>query len=393
MNAGDLGPLERRILDAVVLFELAGIAPGPGLIWRGLPGYETALANVLAALGEGLPLRGWLLERDGLYCCRDHGHLPRTMAAARQRALARWEQARPLLLGLSRLPWVEALAVVGPMAWGLLPSVCDPCAFAAIAEGGRTGQARVALRARLRAAGQAGEGLRLLRVFDASALSLDEPGAGAALILATARPVTNLAAWEAMRAANPWWQRRFPCADLRAPELPDMLEGRTFGKLAALRRRIVIRDGGGTLLLREDRRRGVLDWLEARLLVAAREEDPGLDSLLGVGLGAALERRRGDLERWEVAGSAEAEEAEAEAEPPDEEARPHASTLPGSEPAAERAHPPPPADGPAAAIPAPARSRRSRRPRVRAPRELRSPAAGQPGQRLQGVGRRRKRRR
>ena len=181
MQMIDLGPLERAVLKAVLHAELAGAAVPATFIWRTLPGYETHLANVETALSEGLPLRGWLSERGGLFCARDRAELPRGVSAARRRGEARWHEVRELVVGLGKLPWVEAVAVVGPMAWGLLPSICDPCPVAIVAEGGRADLARAAVQARLRSAGELGESVQLAHTFDGDAPAHPELGVQALL--------------------------------------------------------------------------------------------------------------------------------------------------------------------------------------------------------------------
>ncbi len=380
----DLGPLERSIVKAVLHAELAGAAVPADFIWRTLPGYETHLANVEAAVSEGLPLRGWLTERGGLFCCRDRAELPRGVSAARLRGEARWQEVRALVKGLGKLPWVEAVAVVGPMAWGLLPSICDPCPVAIIAEGGRADLARATVGARLAAAGEDGETVTLAHTFDGDALAFDEPEMGAALVLATARPVTNVPAWVALWEANPWLARRFPNARLDAPELPDLRAGdRLDGKLAALRRRLVARAGAGPVLGDEDRRRGPWRWVEARLDRALKPGlEVGVEALLGADFGLRFDERWSELSRWEV------EDAPGSEPEPVEEAAPVTPRVEEAAPVEPTVPEPSRGERRSLLLRPPTRPRRSRAPKRRSARQRRSPAASQTGQRLLGVGRR-----
>ena len=425
MQLTDLGPLERSVLMAVLHAELAGAAVPAAFIWRTLPGYETHLANVEAALAEGLPLRGWLTERGGLFCARDRAELPRGVSAARRRGEARWEEVRSLVVGLGKLPWVEAVAVVGPMAWGLLPSICDPCPVAIIAEGGRVDLARAAAGARLRAAGEAGDSVELAHTFDGDEQGHPELEIAAGLVLATLRPVTNLEAWLTFADANPWLARRFPNARPDAPELPDYLAGgRVDGKLAALRRRLVSRRSEGPVLGSSGRRRGPWGPIE-RALDRALEPgtELGVEALLGADFGRRFDRRWAELASWVMP-----DEPGSEPEPPEERIeaadggavesdaraaveeagwlvlpKPVAHDLsertPEVEAASQGARPsqvelPLAASSPEEVARAPAEvvipSRRRRGASRRPARQTRSAASGQSGQRLAGAGRKRR---
>lgn len=401
MQLTDLGPLERSVLKAVLHAELVGAAVPAEFIWRTLPGYETHLSNVEAALADGLPLRGWLTHKGGLFSCRDRAELPRGVSAARRRGEARWQEVRALVVGLGKLPWVEAVAVVGPMAWGLLPSICDPCPVAIIAEGGRTDLARAAVSARLSAAGEAGEAVELAHTFDGDDLVHAELEPAAGLVLATLRPVTNLDAWTALRQANPWLAGQYPNARLDAPELPDLLAGdRVDGKLAALRRRLVGRRDAGAVLGEDGRRRGPLRWIEAGLDRALKpRREIGVEALLGADFGRRFEQRWSELSEWvmqdepgsepEPADARSAGDHEVEVEVEVEHDHEHEHDNEHEVEVEDEHEVEGSPEGSAVARPSP-RSRRSRGPTRRPASQHRSPAASQTGQRLTGAGRKRR---
>ena len=97
--------------------------------------------------------------------------------------------------GLCKLPFVEAVAVTGSLAWGCLPDVEEPCSLVLIAEGGRVASAQGSAALYCKARGARGAELQVLRVLDADSLDFPEPGLDVGLAVAALRPVTNPEAW------------------------------------------------------------------------------------------------------------------------------------------------------------------------------------------------------
>ncbi len=362
--------------------ELLGVALTAGAAWRLLPGYSSRLANVEAALADGAPLRGWVDRSGPLYAARDREALPHGMAASARRADARWDLARPLVRGLGKLPWVEAVAVVGALGRGSLHDVSAAADLVVIAEGGRTRLARAAIDA-YRRGRRASAGLfRVVAVLDADALSLPEPSADEVLGWTSLRPVTHPDGWRAFVDSNPWLGRAYPNWSLDGPELPDRSAGaRLDGKLAAVRRTLVSSSPDAALLGGADRK-GRLPRLEERFERRLRARaTPGIRAALTPDLADRYSVRWAELATWEV-------DEPAVPEPP-RSARPAVEPSPSPRP-----EPEPPAEPSDAQTPEPAelplrpRARRSRPARGAG---RRSSAAGTTGQR--GRGARRKRRR
>ena len=251
-----LGPLERAISTAVVLAEDAGfVMPFPSLL-RAVPGYETRLPNVRAALEEGEPLRHWVSWERGLCAPVDRPDATARAASAQGHADDVAPVLRQALRGLGKLPWVEAVAVRGPLAWGQWDGR-TPIPLLLIAEGGRPAQARRAAGWWLRTVGRSLPPLQVEAVLDGDDLSLPPGDAAAGLAHVGLAPVTHTAAWSALWTANPWLQKLFPNHDPMDPvgRLDLGAGGAIDGRLARLRRSLVTRAGAGdpTILRSQDR--------------------------------------------------------------------------------------------------------------------------------------------
>ena len=260
----DLGPLETAALRALAQAELIGAPLTVASLWRSLPGYKTSLRNVRAALEPGQPLSRFVASDKDHYVLRGREDLLRGMATRQGWADSRWRDLKGALRGLGKVPWVEALGVTGPMAWGLSPSMDAPCELVVIAEGGRVALARAAVRAWRKAAGKKVE-IRVAAVLDADSLALAEGTSTEAWWLLAVRPVVNELAFARLREANDWARARFPNFDADdAGGLPEYFLGdRVDGKLAAVRRAAVATDDDGVLLRSAGRRE--LAWETALL--------------------------------------------------------------------------------------------------------------------------------
>ncbi len=268
MDMNDLGPLETAALRALAQAELIGAPLTVASLWRSLPGYKTALRNVRAALEPGQPLSRFVVSEKEHYVLRGRQDLLQGMATRQGWADKRWRDLKGALRGLGKVPWVEALGVTGPMAWGLLPSTDASCELVVIAEGGRAALARAAVRAWRKAAGKKVD-IRIAAVLDADSLALAEGTATEAWWLLAVRPVVNEVAFARLREANDWARTRFPNFDVDdAGGLPEYFLGdRVDGKLAALRRATVATDDDGVLLRSAGRRE--LAWETALLGIMA----------------------------------------------------------------------------------------------------------------------------
>ena len=286
MKLSDLGPLEQALLRAVVHAELLGLALTAPALWRSLPRYETSLPNVEAALAPGGALRGWIAQTGDLYACIDRAQIPHGMSGARLRAEGRWARVSPHLRGLGKLPYVESIALVGPLTWGTLNDVTRPLELAVLAEPGRVALARAALAGWRRARPEIGGLLRVAVIYDESEPAQPDPGPLGALAALPLSPIVDPAGWAAWRAANPWIATTFPNWDAAAPEAPQhVLSDRRDGRLAALRRRV------------SRRIRRVEKALESRI----PGRDPGLHTVLPPDLDEQFEARWKDVSSWDVA--------------------------------------------------------------------------------------------
>jgi hypothetical protein len=261
----DLGPLEQGILEAVVGAETLGLPQDCATLHRLLPRYRTHSRNVTSALSEGRPLRHWLLSSGPYFVLRDRANSAVVVSAGRRRARAAWAERSGAVRGLSKLPWVEAVAAVGPFAQGFLPTIDAPLDLVVIAEGGRADLARRALGIFRRARRMGDTGLRILAVLDADHLSLSPSSSVDALLWASLQPVVGAPGWEEFRSANPWLQQRFPNHYAVQPDVPALVsERRLEGRLAGLRRARLVAPSEDSLLRSELRRGGLLGRLEER---------------------------------------------------------------------------------------------------------------------------------
>jgi len=327
MDFADLGPLEHAALRALAHAELIGAPLTVASLWRSLPGYQTSLPNVRAALEDGAPLRAFVARDKDHFALADRTELLRRMARRQGWSDGRWRQLGTSLRGLGKLPWVEAVGITGTMAWGLLDEESSACELVIIAEGGRVPLARAAVRAWRKASGRR-DVLRIAAVLDADALAMEDAGATAAWWLLAVRPVVNEEAFSRLWSANQWARQRFPNFDVGGTGgLPEFFLGaRVDGKLAAARRAVVAESDDGVLLGSAGRRDA--GWEQTLLGVvggrkvaqACREEwvtRQGADVLRGTGLGDGDERvqaRMQQLAGWAFEDEAKTASTEAAAE-------------------------------------------------------------------------------
>lgn len=371
----DLGPMEQAILKAVVHAELLGSALSAARLWRGLPGYSTHLPNVEAALADGAPLRGWVARHGELFAAIDRSAVAHGMAAASRRADARWDLVRPVVRGVAKLPWIEAVGCVGHIGRGSLDDVQAPCLLVLIAEGGRTRLAARAIDAWRRGRRAQAELFEVVEVIDSDELVQPTPSSSVALAWTSLRPVSNPAGWQSFVDANPWLATSFPCWTLGAPEHPDrsVADRRLDGRFAAARRALVAGRADGALLGDAERRgrlRGLEDRFERRL---GRRRVPGIASVVPAALADRFSVRWAELASWEVAGPAIPEPPRRAVAEPTPAVQEQTSPAPRS-----GADPEPPS--------APIRPRTHRTRPARDAGE-RSAAAGTIGQRSRGAGR------
>ena len=196
---------------------------------------------------------------------RDRADSAVVVSAGRRRAKAAWQERSGVVRGLSKLPWIEAVAAVGPFSQGFLPTIDRPLDLVVLAEGGRADLARGALGLYRRARRSGDAGIRILVVLDADALNITPSGPVDALLWASLQPLVGAEAWDEFRAANDWLRQRFPNSYSVQPEVPGLVSSlRLDGRLAGLRRRR-IGDSSGQQLMRSERRRGgLLGRLEDR---------------------------------------------------------------------------------------------------------------------------------
>ncbi|MEE2829253.1 MAG: hypothetical protein VX498_08695 [Myxococcota bacterium] len=275
MNYEDLGPLERAILESVVAAEVLGLPRDVEDLHRFLPGYHTHQRNVAAALAPGRGLSNWLVRSGPYFLMRDRADSAVGVRAGSHRAASDWEDCAGLLRGMAKLPWIEAVAAIGPFAQGYQPTIGRSLDLVVIAEGGRADLARGALAAFRRAHAGLGllgkprpkQPLRVVRVLDADQLELVQPDATESTLWASLNPLIGLAAWEHFFASNSWIRDRFPNWSVRDVGVPrPVSERRLDGRLARIRRgRVSLPGNLGNLLRSEGRREGLLTQVEDRV--------------------------------------------------------------------------------------------------------------------------------
>ena len=299
VKISDLGPLEQAILRATVAAESLGVPQDAASIHRLLPGYRTHARNVTAALADDRPVRRWLLAEGPFYVFRDRADSAVGVAAGRRRAETAWTERSGLIRGMSKLPWVEAVAAVGPFAQGILPKIESPLDLVVIAEGGRTDLARRALGAFRRARRSSSDRLRVVSVLDADSLALEPESDVEALLWATLQPVVCAEAWVEFSDVNPWLRRRFPNWHSLSREVPGLVSNRRLdGRLARLRRSAVSMGAGG-LLGSEGRRPGLLTAIEERAgRRLALGDDLGVLASLPSGTASEYQVRLDGIRTW-----------------------------------------------------------------------------------------------
>lgn len=334
MNSTHLGPLERAVLRALVHAEALGAtALNADSLWRILPGYATHPANVRAALADGAPLRHFLRHDGGRFALQDRPDAFAQADAEAESARVLWSDVSAALRGLAKLPWIEAVAVSGPAAFGYAPAG-QPLQVVLLAEGGRSDEARAAFTASLRSRGPVAERIRLLEVYDADGPAPTLSSEAAALRFATLRPVTNPRGWGWLRSRVAGLDVSFPNAPWEANTPDFLLADRLDGRLAQVRRGVL---GGGHEVLTEANRTGnrrllldrVVGGLVRRLAGEVQRHPEDLrDS----------EARWAEVQDWEI----EVEVHEPDAVEPDV-IEPAAATPIPEAPALERSTPPEPA--------------------------------------------------
>jgi hypothetical protein len=147
--------------------------------------------------------------------------------------------------GLGKLPWVEGVAIRGPMAWGQWDGN-RPVEVVLLAEGGRAAHADAAAALWLRVARSLLPPLRLLPSLDADAMGVRSAGLPAAASLQSVLPVTHAAAWDLWWAANTWLVEAYPghAPSAWAGRLDLGAGGPVDGRLARWRRGVVSRGEG-----------------------------------------------------------------------------------------------------------------------------------------------------
>ncbi|GEM_PF-2177942 len=312
MNISDLGPLERAILQALTIGDTLGVPLGLPGVWRLLPRYTTRLSNVREALAAGGALDGWVASRLGHYALRDRDALLEELGAAQGRGRELWDGMKAAVKGMCKLPWIEAVAVTGRPALGVVAPGEDDVRLIVIAEGGRVRLARWAIGAYRKARGDVGARIKVETIVDADALAKPAGTRYDALRWLTLRPVMNEAAFAALREANPWIHVEFPSAVLdTAGGLPDyeVDAGRFDGRLARVRRGLVGGNGESPevtpLFLSNARIPGGLAGLEESLQSSLDGDGAECASRLGSDEFEAVFAPRWEaVEAWEVAGEA-----------------------------------------------------------------------------------------
>ncbi|MEE2828978.1 MAG: hypothetical protein VX498_07310 [Myxococcota bacterium] len=400
MLYSDLGPLEQAVLQTVVRSEALGLPSDLDDLWHFLS-YRTHRSNLESALRTGQPLRNWITASGPFYVLCDRAQSAVGVSAGRRRAEAAWEERSGLVRGLSKLPWVEAVGVVGALSWGYLPDIGDPIDLVVIAEGGRGDLARRALGLYRRARGKGASGLRVLEVLDADSLSLGPAVGIEALLWANLCPVVNEQAWEQFRLSNSWIGEQFPNLRPRSRSVPGPLSDRRLdGRLASLRRARVEASGAGgeSLLQSGRRRRGLVARLEERALGRLSPgDDLGIGGTLPAGAAAGTSERLEAIATWsfevEAAGSLPVTEeptalstvAPRPEAPPEEEPSEPTEAVPPEESSEEAAE-----TRVDTGAERPGSSRR-RGARLRPSRSQRAAASAETGQRGRGSGRSRSR--
>lgn len=309
MRIDDLGPLERSILQALTLGDAIGVPLALPSIWRLLPGYDTRLANVRSAMASGV-LDPWIGVRLGHYALRDGGALLDDLGEAQGRARALWTEMKSVIRGMCKLPWIEAVAVTGRPAFGMAAPGEDAVRLVVIAEGGRVRLARWAIGAYRKARGDKGVRIQVETILDADQLGKAAGSRFDALRWLSLRPVMNDAAFQTLRAANPWIHVEFPSAvQDTAGGLPDYQvdAGRFDGRLARVRRSMVGGAGDSPevmpLFVSGARIEGGIAAVEERFQASLEGDGAECPTREGsAALEAAFDARWAEVSAWEVPG-------------------------------------------------------------------------------------------
>lgn len=268
MDAPHLGPLERAALDALLATEALGVPALDPARLLACMAYGTHRANLERALQEG-PLARYVATDGTRFCLIDSPeHLTEAQAAA-ERMDRVWTELQDTIRGLCKLPWVEAVAVVGPGALGQLPPG-QKLQLRVVAEGGRVRAAAAALGLSIRARDGLDAQLALESIVDADHLERPVTSPLASLRTAVIAPVMNRAGWQAWLEANPALAEALPnhtWGDER--DLGERFDGR----LAVWRRSAVQAEDAP--LLRSTGRRGGKRLLLDRLLESVLDRSAG----------------------------------------------------------------------------------------------------------------------
>ncbi len=290
MDASHLGPLERAALDALIATEALGVpAIEPARLLASMA-YGSHLPNLLAALRGG-PLAHYVATDGRRFCLVDspEGLQLAEESAARMDRL--WAELKDTIRGLCKLPWVEAVAIVGTGAFGQVPAR-EPLQLRVVAEGGRVRAAAAALELSFRSRDGLSQRLALESIVDADHLERPVNSPLAALRAVSLSPVMNRAAWAIWLETNPRLSEALPNLDWgREHDLGARFDGR----LAVWRRRVV--QGEDSPILRSSGRQGDKRLLLDRLLESTLDRSAGAEIPLAPGLpiGAFTSRREAVL--------------------------------------------------------------------------------------------------
>ena len=260
MDVARLGPLDRSILKALLLAEPMGLPLTAAQLWRLLPGYSTHLSNVAAALAPGAPLHGFVCEERGQYVVRDQSQLLREFARSRQLGELLWTRLRGPVESLCREPSIHALALAGPMAWGLPPEPDQHTQLFVVSSPNQRDQAADAV-AIVSAGLPQGTGLEVSELLSVDSLTIEPADKQRAMELLSLRPVLAESAFVTLWEHNVWLCAAFPNFDVRSRlggDVPDALLAEKLEDRRSLLRRSLnrrVRRFGG-LLRALGRRRG-----------------------------------------------------------------------------------------------------------------------------------------
>ncbi len=310
MDASHLGPLERAALDALIATEALGVpAIEPARLLSGMA-YGTQLPNLLAAL-QGGPLARYVATDGRRFCLVDSPEGLQLAGESATRMDRLWADLKDTIRGLCKLPWVEAVAIVGTGAFGQVPAR-ECLQLRVLAEGGRVRAAAAALELSFRSRDGLSQRLALESIVDADHLERPINSPLAALRTASLSPVMNRAAWATWLETNPRLSEALP--NLAWGQEHD-LGPRFDGRLAVWRRKLV--QGEDSPILRSSGRQGSKRLLLDRLLESTLDRAAGAEIPLAPGLPAgAFSSRRDAVLGWSFDDATVEPAEETSVEPP-----------------------------------------------------------------------------